>query len=155
MRWASPSTMAVLPTPERPTSAGLFLFWRSRMSTTRAISASRQRTGSRAPRRARAVRSSPTRASTSPRSKRPSKGSPISSDAVQELEVPRDDLVSEEVRDRRPDGQEYPERHQALPFELERQENRAPHQRPEEHREQHPRPPHEGADHGEHLHVAP
>ena len=77
MRCARPSTMAVLPTPALPMSAGLFLLWRSRMSTTRATSASRQRTGSRSPRRASAVSSTPTRSSTLPESNRPSNPSPI------------------------------------------------------------------------------
>src|SRR5438034_7303147 len=47
------------------------------MSTTRAISASRQRTGSRSPRRAWVVRFTPTRSSTSPESNSPSNGSLI------------------------------------------------------------------------------
>src|SRR6185369_15474809 len=57
MRWASPSAMAVLPTPAAPTSAGLFLPCRRRMSMVRAISSSRQRTCSSRPARASAVRS--------------------------------------------------------------------------------------------------
>src|SRR2546421_8489552 len=47
------------------------------MSTTRAISASRQRTGSRSPRRAWVVRFTATRSSTSPESNSPSNGSLI------------------------------------------------------------------------------
>ena len=38
MRWANPSAMAVLPTPAGPTSVGLFLPCRRRMSMTRATS---------------------------------------------------------------------------------------------------------------------
>src|SRR5437764_256169 len=56
MRCASPSTMAVFPTPALPINAGLFLLWRSRMSTARAISGSRQRTGPKSPRRADRIR---------------------------------------------------------------------------------------------------
>ena len=46
IRWASPSAMAVLPTPGSPTSAGLFLHFRHRMPTTISISFSRPMTGS-------------------------------------------------------------------------------------------------------------
>src|SRR5204862_5035385 len=109
-RCASPSTIAVLPTPALPTRAGLFLFCRSRMSTTRAISASRQRTGSKSPRRACTVRSTPTRSSTAPESNRPSNGSPIGSPRPQEPQVPVDDGVAEHEHDSRPHGEEYPER---------------------------------------------
>src|SRR5215217_4226637 len=63
MRCARPSAIAVLPTPAAPTSAGLFLPWRRRMSIVRAISSSRQRTISRRPARASAVRSRVKRAS--------------------------------------------------------------------------------------------
>ena len=59
MRWASPSTMAVLPTPGSPISTGLFLVLRERMRITRRISASRPITGSSLPRRAWATRSTP------------------------------------------------------------------------------------------------
>jgi hypothetical protein len=38
MRWASPSAMAVLPTPGSPTSTGLFLVRRPKICTTRSIS---------------------------------------------------------------------------------------------------------------------
>src|SRR5215203_1040585 len=63
MRCASPSAMAVLPTPAAPTSAGLFFPCRRRMSIVRAISSSRQRTVSRRPARASVVRSRVKRAS--------------------------------------------------------------------------------------------
>src|SRR3954469_20177144 len=62
MRWASPSAMAVFPTPAAPTSAGLFLPCRRRMSMVRAISSSRQRTCSSRPARASAVRARVNRA---------------------------------------------------------------------------------------------
>ena len=57
MRWASPSTTAVLPTPGSPMSTGLFLVRRDSTCTTRRISASRPITGSSLPSSARAVRS--------------------------------------------------------------------------------------------------
>ena len=46
IRWASPSAMAVFPTPGSPTSAGLFLFFRHRMPMTVSISRSLPITGS-------------------------------------------------------------------------------------------------------------
>ena len=49
MRWARPSTIAVLPTPGSPMSTGLFLVLRERMRTTRRISSSRPITGSSLP----------------------------------------------------------------------------------------------------------
>ena len=57
MRWARPSTIAVLPTPGSPMSTGLFLVRRESTCTTRRISLSRPMTGSSLPSRARAVRS--------------------------------------------------------------------------------------------------
>src|SRR5438477_2620835 len=112
MRCASPSTMAVFPTPAFPISAGLFLLWRSRMSTARAISASRQRTGSRSPRRAWAVRSMPMRSSSAlpPESNSPSNGSPMRSPRPQEPQIPVDDGIAEHEHDGRAHGEEYPER---------------------------------------------
>ncbi len=65
MRCASPSTMAVLPTPGSPISTGLFLVRRLRIWTTRRISSSRPITGSSLPLRASAVRSRPYFASAS------------------------------------------------------------------------------------------
>ncbi len=59
MRWARPSTMAVLPTPGSPMRTGLFLVRRERTWTTRRISESRPMTGSILPSRARSVRSTP------------------------------------------------------------------------------------------------
>ena len=59
IRWARPSTTAVLPTPGSPISTGLFLVRRDSTWTTRRISASRPITGSSLPSRARAVRSTP------------------------------------------------------------------------------------------------
>src|SRR5579884_3241603 len=59
MRWASPSTMAVFPTPGSPMSTGLFLVRRARICMTRRISSSRPMTGSSLPRRASSVRSRP------------------------------------------------------------------------------------------------
>jgi hypothetical protein len=59
MRWASPSTMAVLPTPGSPIRTGLFLVRRLRTWMTRRISSSRPMTGSSLPARASAVRSRP------------------------------------------------------------------------------------------------
>ena len=52
MRWASPSTTAVLPTPGSPISTGLFLVRRDSTWTTRRISVSRPMTGSILPSRA-------------------------------------------------------------------------------------------------------
>ncbi len=52
MRWARPSTMAVLPTPGSPISTGLFLVRRERTWITRRISSSRPITGSSLPLRA-------------------------------------------------------------------------------------------------------
>ena len=57
MRCASPSTMAVLPTPGSPISTGLFLVRRESTCTTRRISSSRPITGSSFPFRACSVRS--------------------------------------------------------------------------------------------------
>ena len=59
MRCASPSTMAVLPTPGSPIRTGLFLVLRERMRITRRISASRPMTGSSLPARASATTSTP------------------------------------------------------------------------------------------------
>ena len=57
IRCASPSTIAVLPTPGSPTSTGLFLLRRARIEMTRSISSSRPITGSSFPFRASSVRS--------------------------------------------------------------------------------------------------
>ena len=57
MRWANPSTMAVLPTPGSPISTGLFLVRRCNTCTVRRISSSRPMTGSSFPCSARTVRS--------------------------------------------------------------------------------------------------
>ena len=57
MRWASPSTMAVLPTPGSPIRTGLFFVRRESTWTTRRISSSRPITGSSLPFRASSVRS--------------------------------------------------------------------------------------------------
>ena len=59
MRRASPSTMAVLPTPGSPMSTGLFFVRRLSTWMTRRISSSRPMTGSILPSRARWVRSCP------------------------------------------------------------------------------------------------
>ena len=59
MRWASPSTIAVLPTPGSPTRTGLFFVLRDRIWITRRISASRPITGSIFPVRASTTRSRP------------------------------------------------------------------------------------------------
>ncbi len=59
MRWARPSTMAVLPTPGSPMRTGLFLVRRESTWMTRRTSSSRPMTGSIFPWRARAVRSRP------------------------------------------------------------------------------------------------
>ena len=53
MRRASPSTMAVLPTPDSPMSTGLFFVRRLKTCITRRISSSRPMTGSIFPSRAR------------------------------------------------------------------------------------------------------
>ena len=57
MRWARPSTIAVLPTPGSPISTGLFLVRRCSTWMVRRISSSRPITGSSLPLSARAVRS--------------------------------------------------------------------------------------------------
>ena len=59
IRCASPSTMAVLPTPGSPIRTGLFFVRRLRTWITRRTSSSRPITGSSLPRRARSVRSRP------------------------------------------------------------------------------------------------
>ena len=59
IRRASPSTIAVLPTPGSPIRTGLFLVRRESTWITRRISSSRPITGSIFPSRARAVRSMP------------------------------------------------------------------------------------------------
>jgi len=59
MREASPSTMAVLPTPGSPMRIGLFFFRRQRIWMTRSISPSRPKVGSSFPSRASWVRSRP------------------------------------------------------------------------------------------------
>ena len=59
IRCASPSTIAVLPTPGSPISTGLFLVRRLRTWTTRRISESRPMTGSILPLRASSTRSRP------------------------------------------------------------------------------------------------
>ncbi len=59
MRLASPSTMAVLPTPGSPMSTGLFFVRRDSTWMTRRISSSRPMTGSSLPLRASSVRSRP------------------------------------------------------------------------------------------------
>ncbi|VWM24410.1 Uncharacterised protein [Collinsella intestinalis] len=61
---ASPSTMAVLPTPGSPRMSGLFLVRRERISIMREISFSRPMTGSSLPSRASCVRLVPNCAST-------------------------------------------------------------------------------------------
>ena len=63
MRWARPSTIAVLPTPGSPISTGLFLVRRESTWITRRISSSRPITGSSLPLRATSVRSRPNFAS--------------------------------------------------------------------------------------------
>ena len=65
IRWARPSTMAVLPTPGSPTRTGLFLVFRDRIWMTRLISASRPMTGSSLPLAASSTRSRPYLASAS------------------------------------------------------------------------------------------
>ena len=57
MRWAMPSTIAVLPTPGSPMSTGLFFVRRERISTVCSISSARPITGSSLPSRASSVRS--------------------------------------------------------------------------------------------------
>ena len=59
IRWASPSAIAVLPTPGSPIRTGLFLVRRESTWMTRRISSSRPITGSSLPRRAASVRSRP------------------------------------------------------------------------------------------------
>ena len=59
MRWASPSTMAVLPTPGSPMRTGLFFVRRESTWMTRRISSSRPTTGSSLPDSASSVRSRP------------------------------------------------------------------------------------------------
>src|SRR5262249_30540511 len=61
IRSASPSTIAVFPTPDLPISTGLFFVLRPRIWMSRASSESRPITGSSCPRRAASVRSRPYR----------------------------------------------------------------------------------------------
>src|SRR5256884_2053914 len=157
MRCAFPPLIAVFPAPALPINAGLFLLWRSRMSAARAISASRQRTGSRSPRRAWAVRSTPMRSSSAlpPESNSPSNGSPIRSPRPQEPQIPVDDGVAEHEHDRRAHGEEYPERDVTLLApEQEWHVHQAAEHRRREHRQQHALPPDERAHHRHHLDVA-
>ena len=63
IRWARPSTIAVLPTPGSPISTGLFLVRRESTWITRRISSSRPITGSSLPCSAASVRSRPKRSS--------------------------------------------------------------------------------------------
>src|SRR6202043_1091725 len=63
IRWASPSTIAVLPTPGSPISTGLFFVRRLSTWITRRISSSRPITGSSLPCSAMSVRSRPKRSS--------------------------------------------------------------------------------------------
>ena len=63
IRWARPSTIAVLPTPGSPISTGLFFVRRERTWMTRRISSSRPMTGSSLPSSAARVRSRPKRSS--------------------------------------------------------------------------------------------
>ncbi len=63
IRCASPSTMAVLPTPGSPISTGLFFVRRDSTWITRRISSSRPITGSSLPCSAASVRSRPKRSS--------------------------------------------------------------------------------------------
>ena len=56
IRWASPSAIAVLPTPGSPIKIGLFFVRRLRIWSTRRISSSRPITGSNLPLRARSFR---------------------------------------------------------------------------------------------------
>ena len=63
MRWASPSTTAVLPTPASPMRQGLFLERRERICKRRSVSRSRPITGSSFPSRACSVSSRPKRSS--------------------------------------------------------------------------------------------
>src|SRR5271154_5830462 len=63
IRWARPSTMAVLPTPGSPISTGLFLVRRESTWITRRISSSRPITGSSLPSSAISVRARPNRSS--------------------------------------------------------------------------------------------
>ena len=65
IRWARPSTIAVLPTPGSPISTGLFLVRRESTWITRRISSSRPITGSSLPCSASSVRSRPKRSSAS------------------------------------------------------------------------------------------
>ncbi len=59
MRWAKPSTMAVLPTPDSPIRTGLFFVRRLKIWSTRSISSDRPMTGSNWPSWASCVRSRP------------------------------------------------------------------------------------------------
>ena len=59
IRWARPSTIAVLPTPAGPSSTGLRFVLRTRISIIHAVSSSRPRTGARDPSAASFVRSRP------------------------------------------------------------------------------------------------
>src|SRR6266566_4293487 len=126
------------------------------MSTTRAISASRQHTGSRSPRRAWVVRFTPTRSSTSPVSNSPSNGSLIQSGGPQESPVPVINRRTEYESHRGSHGEEYPERDVTLPFPQDQQwdVDEAAEQRAGEDRQQHALPADERPHHRHHLDVA-
>ncbi len=74
--WASPSTIAVLPTPGSPTNTGLFFRRRHSTSSARPISRTRPITGSSFPSRARSVRLEAKAASGSREGPAPSSPSP-------------------------------------------------------------------------------
>src|SRR2546429_3704756 len=127
------------------------------MSTARAISASRQRTGSRSPRRAWAVRSMPMRSSSAlpPESNSPSNGSPMRSPRPQEPQIPVDDGIAEHEHDGRAHGEEYPERDVTLLApKQEGDVHQAAEHRRREHGQQHALPADERAHHRHHLDVA-
>src|SRR5437660_7191527 len=127
------------------------------MSTARATSAARQGPGSRSPRRAWAVRSTPKRSSSAlpPESNSPSNGSPIRSPRPQEPQIPVDDRVAEHEHDGRAHGEEYPERDVTLLApEQERDVHQAAEHRRREHRQQHTLPTDERPNHRHHLDVA-
>src|SRR5437867_13250083 len=95
----------------------------------------------------------PTRSSTSPESNSPSKGLPIYSVASEKMPVPANDRVTKQERHGGTYREEYPERHESLLLDRERDEDERAQRRPGEHGEQHALPPDEAADHRHHVSV--
>jgi len=142
MRCARPSTTAVFPTPARPTSAACSSLAAAGYPRRARSRRRRHRTGSRSPRRACAVRSIPTRSSTSPESNSPSKRITHLSVAFEKMSVPGM-IASPTERYPRTNSEEYTERHQSLLLDRQWNEMSDPRRCTREHGEQSRAPPDE------------